>query len=786
MSEMEGALRSCMEQLLIAREEREQIIVEAASEISSEKKKSRELQRKLDAATKKAAKLAAENGSLAKAIDAKDAAINELKGSKSASDGELAGARAKLDAAQKQSASLQYEVRMLQKELEIRSQEREYDHQSADAAGRQQAESQKKIAQLEGECQRLRAMVRKRLPGPAAIAKMRDEVDQPAAGAPATPRRSRSVAPMSPRSVAAPMTPRSTTPMSARPMSPMSARPMTPRRAPPEHETNTAKLHAVEEENKALKQALAKRDAELQFVQMKYADEACKLSVVQRQLSELSEENKQLSDAHGQTESWASALISELEQFRASKQGAASEMSLLDDFAEIERLEMASGGQGLKPSGASPKNVHSQSVLSEKNGKDSVQENGISNGQNHRDTVLENGISNGQPEWVQDMCKLVMQKHESSGEKVETILELITRALDQSSAHQKGDALDGSYDWTRVKEMVSSLTEEVTCAIGISAGSNVASSEQLLLDKSEFSARLQQLVHVCHDLLNGKANLEKFVDEVCLILEYIVNQYKSISYQEQSDDTVDKNTENLDGDGSLSSMNGGCDIKSPESAAVLDIQTEEHKQSIQSVQGQKTDEERQLDEELTRVILDQDEKISQENSTCCEIESPPAHPTAESVTDQEEKQLISSSDISAAAEKLAECQETITNLSRQLLALKSPAVSGNLDSSISNSRPSSAKSEYKPQSLASILAEGEDTGTEGSGSPATKELHSKKDPDAAASRKSVTKDGSATQTVVLPILPEPSQQTISPDLKKKKRSPSLLGRMIFRKKVEGS
>ncbi|KAL5208450.1 hypothetical protein ABZP36_032885 [Zizania latifolia] len=584
MSEMEGALRSCMEQLLIAREERDQIIVEAASEISSEQKKSRELQRKLDAANKKAAQLAAENSNLTKAIDTKDALISELKESKSSSDGELADAREKLDAAQKQSASIQYEVRMLQKELEIRSQEREYDLQSVDAARRQQEESLKKIAQLEGECQRLLAMVRKRLPGPAAIAKMKNEVDQPA-GATATLRRTRSVAPMSPRSVA-PMSPRSVAPMSPRSMTPMSARPTTPRRAS-ESETCMAKLCAIEDENKALKQTLAKRDAELQFVQMKYTDEACKLSVVQRQLSELTEENKQMSDANVQTESWASALISELEQFRAGKQGA-SEMSLLDDFAEIERLEMASGGQGLSPTGVSPKKAHSWSVLSEKNVKD---------------PVLENGISNGNTEWVQDICKLVVHKHETSGENIITIIDEISRALDQSATHQQGEVLDESYDQTKIKEMVINLTEKIT---RISAEGNVANSEQLPLDRSEFSGRLEHLVHVCHDLLNGRANLEKFVHEVCLILEYIVSQY--LSFQEQSD-TADKNTKNFDGDESLVTvkMNGDYGMKSPKSAVAIEMQTESKEESIQSTEGQTLD--------------DQNEKINQENnSTSCEIE----------------------------------------------------------------------------------------------------------------------------------------------------------------------
>ncbi|KAL5208298.1 hypothetical protein ABZP36_032733 [Zizania latifolia] len=155
---------------------------------------------------------------------------------------------------------------------------------------------------------------------------------------------------------------------------------------------------------------------------------------------------------------------------------------------------------------------------------------------------------------------------------------------------------------------------------------------------------------------------------------------------------------------------------------------------------------------------------------------------------------MQSSEISAAADKLAECHETITNISRQLQALKSPAISANLDRSMSNPRPSSDKSEYKPQSPASILAE-EDPRTVGSSSPATREDHSKKLPD-AESRKSVAQERSAnatlyavdeepTQDIVYPML-HGSPDTISAYPKKKKRSPSLLGRIIFRKKVEGS
>ncbi|RRT77694.1 hypothetical protein B296_00028271 [Ensete ventricosum] len=64
-----------------------------------------------------------------------------------------------------------------EKEIEIRNEERDFNRRSADAAHRQHLESIRKIARLETECQKLRVMVRKRLPGPAALAKMRNEVE---------------------------------------------------------------------------------------------------------------------------------------------------------------------------------------------------------------------------------------------------------------------------------------------------------------------------------------------------------------------------------------------------------------------------------------------------------------------------------------------------------------------------------------------------------------------------------------------------------------------------------
>ncbi|TVU29255.1 hypothetical protein EJB05_20814, partial [Eragrostis curvula] len=767
MAEMEQALRSCMEQLVMAREEREQIIVEAATEISAEKKRARELQHKLDDANKKAAKLAAEKSGLRRSADAKDALIAELRASEAAARGELAGAAARLEAAQKQAGSLQYEVRMLQRELEVRGQEREYDLKAADAARRQQAELTKRVAELEAECQRLRAMVRKRLPGPAAIAKMRDEVDQPTPQMTprASPRRApRPATPSSPRSVASSFTPRTPSPSPS------------PRRSSSvvEAESYAFRLRAVEEENRALKQALARRENELQVVQMKYADEACKLTAVQRQLKEMTEENRQLSDANCQSESWASALISELEQFRSGNQDGASimasDMSLLDDFAEIEKMEMTSSDQ---------KKADMGPVALEQNGND---------------LVVNGNIPNGHPEKVQDIWELVMHKHESSGESVDTILEEIRHALDQKTISTEREDSNVSYDQSEVEKMVRDLVEKLTSMIGASPEDNVARSRLLLPDKSELRGRLEHLVQVCHDFLLGKANLEKFSEEICLILKYTLSQY--FSNQDQSN-TVDSNTKNSDEGMSVSTINTDDQhnngTQGAKTAAALDIQEEAQEEPIQSDEGQITaSHQEKLDKDTPGCVVDPDDDILPgRKSTCYEIQSPVAEASVKDWAAQEEEQLAANADIQAAADKLAECQETITILNKQLKALATPLPSGPQDSPVFNPEASLA---YKPQSLASILAE-EFANAKGSGSPDTpKQVQYKEEQDAfcAAPKRSPAREQNAnaedkdsTQIVVHPVFAEPRDVSADPG-KKKKRGPSLLGRIMFRKKVEGS
>lgn len=71
----------------------------------------------------------------------------------------------RLETVEKENSQLKYEVHVLNKELEIRSQEREYERKAVDVANKQHLESVKKVAKLEEECTRLRLLVRKKLPG---------------------------------------------------------------------------------------------------------------------------------------------------------------------------------------------------------------------------------------------------------------------------------------------------------------------------------------------------------------------------------------------------------------------------------------------------------------------------------------------------------------------------------------------------------------------------------------------------------------------------------------------
>ncbi|PQQ03401.1 hypothetical protein Pyn_16990 [Prunus yedoensis var. nudiflora] len=280
-------------------------------------KAQKKLEEKLRETSQQLTNLAMENTNLNKALRAKEKLIEDLNRHKSRADAEFSALMARLDSTEKENAFLRYEFHMLEKELEIRSEEMEYNRRSAEESHKQPLESVRKITKLEQECQRLHLLMRKRLPGPTALLNMKSEVQ---------------------------MLGRDQTEMRRRKLNP--TRDMIVRDAnkgnSPEIPNKKMRLmieqlHDLEEENKTLKEILIRKNSELLSSRTTHSQtlpdchrlvlswtafqrpEIYGASCMQSNPNDISRSSRfdiGSDDGISSSESWASALISELEHFK--------------------------------------------------------------------------------------------------------------------------------------------------------------------------------------------------------------------------------------------------------------------------------------------------------------------------------------------------------------------------------------------------------------------------------------------------------------------------------------
>lgn len=178
ISSLNAALKECMQQLNSIREDREQRVQDAIIRTSEELEMARyQLEENLSESSKRIANLNVENAHLSKTLMAKEALIEELTNRISQVEAEFDALMSRLDSVEKENAFLRYEQRMLEKDLDVRNEEIEFSLRSTEASEKQQLESVKKIKRLEAECQRLRVLVRKRIPGSFALANIKPEVE---------------------------------------------------------------------------------------------------------------------------------------------------------------------------------------------------------------------------------------------------------------------------------------------------------------------------------------------------------------------------------------------------------------------------------------------------------------------------------------------------------------------------------------------------------------------------------------------------------------------------------
>ncbi|KAK7307489.1 hypothetical protein VNO77_40599 [Canavalia gladiata] len=175
---LDGALKECMKQIRTIREESEQKLQEVILKKSQQWEKLKlELEAQVNKLEEGLRDEVGENAALLRSLQESSNKIVKLKEEKSETEAEVELLKKNVWSKEKEITSLKYELHMISKELDIRNEEKNIMMRSAEVANKQHKEDVKNIAKLEGECQRLRGLLRKKLPGPAALAQMKLEAE---------------------------------------------------------------------------------------------------------------------------------------------------------------------------------------------------------------------------------------------------------------------------------------------------------------------------------------------------------------------------------------------------------------------------------------------------------------------------------------------------------------------------------------------------------------------------------------------------------------------------------
>ncbi|KAJ7539773.1 hypothetical protein O6H91_11G108000 [Diphasiastrum complanatum] len=365
LSHLDEALKECMRELRHVKEEQEQKITGAVMESNRKWEKVRiDFEAKLAGLNHQLIESEAENKALSRNVQERGRTVIELSDGKSQAEAEVSVLHIRLGTIEKENSSLEYELNLLTKELEIRNEEREYNKRELEVSSRQNLENTKQIAKLEAECQKLRTLVRRKLPGPAAIAQMKVEVETLGCEMGESRRR---------RTYGKYVNPSGTFSLETAPQRLQNGH--------KEMEMFVERIHGMEEETKMLREILAQRNGELHAARLLCAKTATKLSTVEAHLEAMSQcsaasgirsigaDSNNLtalrcvgskgavsvvSMSEGSTnhddqvscaDTWASASVSELVHLKKDEVATnmknmldPSKLKLMDDFTEMEHL----------------------------------------------------------------------------------------------------------------------------------------------------------------------------------------------------------------------------------------------------------------------------------------------------------------------------------------------------------------------------------------------------------------------------------------------------------------
>ncbi|OWM83711.1 hypothetical protein CDL15_Pgr004141 [Punica granatum] len=686
-------------------------------EESEQRKKS--LEEKLSEVEKRLAFSTLESTRLCSELSGKDKLIEDLLKSKSDAESEFNALMGRLDSIEKENAFLKYEFCVLEKEVSIRNEELEYNRRAAEAAHQKHLESTRKITKLEGECQRLRTLMQKRIPGPTDLARMKREVrvlgrNQSETGKGRKPLE----------------VPRSSTKIGFL----------------------MERLGDVEEENKSLKELVALKEAELISSKVLNSETSSRLLELEVRVSELSRgqgmelaikeplPKESSSPLAGSSGSWANALISELEHFRNEKLTNALKLISSDSGAlEMDKLAIVSVAPPSEKRTVTEISFDwLQVVLNAMMEQTRVSNRSLL--ELFEDVRIALGFMN-QP--GQESGKLLP----SSSNMAESVSDSEPLQISGYLTWKSPKASLGSDNWSNSIRKIIKLIEGFTPASTKNSDYFVHVFQQ---KNSELIAVREKFLTACNNILEEKFDLEMFVEELASALDWIMNSdtmpRKNVSNVR---DRIKKNIGRTEFPGeedpmSESDTENKAESGSPHSPSVEQDEKKQLELELKNMESAKTDVEAKLNkaeecigtltlelktvEESKRVLEDQMEnqksinedldtqltmaksklnevlqKFSslevehEEKNNCCEeLESKclelqlQLESVAKETPKQQELMLSRTGwEITAASVKLAECQETILNLGRQLKALSSPREAAFLDRVFS--RPNTCK-----------------------------------------------------------------------------------------------
>ncbi|XP_019095244.1 PREDICTED: filament-like plant protein 6 isoform X2 [Camelina sativa] len=352
---LDGALKECMRQIRNLKKDHEVKLHDVAlSKTKQIEKLTMEFEKRMCDYEQELLRSAADSDALSRTLQERSNMLVKISEEKSRADAEIETLKSNLEMCEREIKSLKYEVHVVSKELEIRNEEKNMCIRSAESANKQHLEGVKKIAKLEGECQRLRSLVRKKLPGPAALAQMKLEVEN--LGRDSGDARQK----RSPVKVSSPCKSPGGYSSTGSEFSFENTQ-----KFQKENEFLTERLLAMEEETKMLKEALAKRNSELLESRDLCAQSTSKIQSLEAQLQQNNFQKSTLEVCPNLNTSNPSSSISVSEdgnddsgscsgslstnppqQTKKEKENAAlervesvsSHVELMDDFLEMEKL----------------------------------------------------------------------------------------------------------------------------------------------------------------------------------------------------------------------------------------------------------------------------------------------------------------------------------------------------------------------------------------------------------------------------------------------------------------